>query len=842
MPFEKEDITFEVSDNKDEQEVVADTILEGGEMHDKNSQKEKENVLNKDKDQEEGEINENSAKNSSPSWPLGFESHLRKPPPSPMADSTAAEGQGEQHGFPYAGKEDSVSKSFKNSEKEPSVGFSILQRLEEAIVFGKTFGINMDGCMRSGENKGKKGWHKKLCHEYSINFLGIQETKMVNMDLLSIRSIWGNSHFDYASSLARGLSGGCSPESCIHCLVNRFNGVSIIMGDFNVVRYPEERFGSQFDSNMTNDFNDFIEENDLIDPPLGGYQYIWVNKMATKMSKIDRFLLSEGVTDSFPNIVATILDKGIPDHRPIMLHEVTNDYGPNPFRFFHSWLDCADFEELVTTSWTSDYSGDLNPMNLVKKNGKKADLGMASKEELNARQGFIKDLATLNNIENLDLAQKARIRWNVEGDENSMFFHRVINRKRRVLSIRGFKVDGEISEEQRSHLEANFTNDKVKQVVWDCGSDKSPGPDGFTFDFFKRFCHVLQSDIVRAVTYFHRSNKFPKGCNYSFITLIPKVADLVFIKDYKTISLIGSMYKIIGKLLANRLAKVVGDLISSEQSAFVKGKQIMDGPMILNEILNWCKKEKRKTLVFKVEFEKAYDTVCWDFLQEVMAKMGFGLKWCAWIRGYLTSSRASVLVNRSPTDEFLIHIGLRQGDPLSLFLFILVMEALHMLIERAKTANLVHRIRLDMAGIVVSHLFYADDAIFLGEWSETNVNNIMLLLQCFFLASGLKINLGKCILMGVGANMNRIAEWDEVIKKFKTRLSTWKAKTLSVGGRLTLIKSVLGSIAIYYMSIFKTPITVVEPRVVDRIHLNPLASWLRRPPMGELKQISGMLW
>nr|GEZ24206.1 hypothetical protein [Tanacetum cinerariifolium] len=405
-------------------------------------------------------------------------------------------------------------------------------------------------------------------------------------------------------------------------------GVSIIMGDFNVVRYPEERFGSQFDSSMAHDFNDFMKENDLINPRLGGYQYTWVNKMATKMCKIDQFLLSEGVTDSFTNIVATILDKGIPNHQPIMLHEVTNDYGPTLFRFFHYWLDCADFEELA---------------------------------------------------------------------------------------------------------------------VWDCGSDKSPGPDGFTFDFFKRFWHVPELDIVRAVTYFHRSNKFPKGFNSSFITLIPKVADPVFIKNYRPISLIGSMYKIICKLLANRLAKVVGDLISSEQPAFIKRRQIMDGPMILNEI-----------------------------------------------RGFLTSSRASVLVNGSPTDEFLIHRGLRQGDPLSSFLFTLVVEALHMLIERAKTANLVQGIWLDMAGTVVSHLLYVNDAILLG----------------------LKINLGKCRLMGVGvqmddvqnmatviwcegaklpfvylgvqvgANMNRIAEWDEVIKKFKTRLFTWKAKTLLVDGSM----------------------------------------------------------
>ncbi|GJV19995.1 RNA-directed DNA polymerase, eukaryota, reverse transcriptase zinc-binding domain protein [Tanacetum coccineum] len=621
-----------------------------------------------------GEINENSAKNSSPSRPLGFESHLRKPPSSPMADSTAAEGQQNAAsaavGVTKAAPTRSDQNSRMGSDKSEGRGEHIGFRMWEGKKWRKWGSSNCISpllniqCMRSGENKGKKGWLKKLRHEYSINFFGIQETKMVNIDLLSIRSIWGNSHFDYASSLTRGLSG-------------------------------DERFGSQFDSSMTNDFNDFIEENDLIDPPLGGYQYTWVNKMATKMSKINRFLLSERVTDSFPNIVATILDKGIPDHRPIMLHEVTNDYGPTPFRFFHSWLDCADFEELVTTSWTSDYSGDLNPMYLVKKKlqrlknlikswsddkrkkakedkhvlsqkivevEKKADLGMASKEELNARQGK----------EGFLLYGESR--WMASGKRT------------------------------RIGLKLSSSKEKFKPfAVWDCGSDKSPGPDGFMFDFCKRFWHVLEPNIVRVVTYFHRSNKFPKGCNSSFITLILKVAGPVFIKDYRLISFIRSMYKIIGKLLANRLAKVVGDLISSEQSAFVKGRQIMDGPMILNEILNWYKKEKRKTLVFKVDFEKAYDTVCWDFLQEVMAKMGFGVKWCAWIRGCLTSSRASVLVNGSPIDEFLIHKGLRQGDPLSPFLFILVMEALHMLIERAKTANLVHGIRLDMAGTMLDN-------------------------------------------------------------------------------------------------------------------------------------------
>ncbi|GKA19247.1 RNA-directed DNA polymerase, eukaryota, reverse transcriptase zinc-binding domain protein, partial [Tanacetum coccineum] len=364
-----------------------------------------------------------------------------------------------------------------------------------------------------------------------------------------------------------------------------------------------------------------------------------------------------------------------------------------------------------------------------------------------------------------DLLQKERVNWCTDGDENSKFFHRLINQKRRQVAIRG---------EQRVGLELSFTEQEIKDAVWGCGSDKAPGPDGFTFDFYKKFWSIIKFDVTKAVNQFHSCGKFPKGCNSSFITLIPKVIDPVFLKDYRPISLIGSFYKIIGKLLANRIAMVAGDLISEEQSGFVRGRQIMDGPLILNEIINWRKNKKEKTLVFKVDFEKAYDSLCWDFLQEVMHKMGFGSKWCKWIRGCLQSSMASVLVNGSPTNEFKIKRGLRQGDPLSPFLFIIAMEGLHMLIENAMNVSRIKGIEIDGSGIVLSHLFYADD-----------------------------INLSKCSLLGNGVQ-------EAEVKRVVDGVGCLLIKTLSVGGRVTLLKSVLGSIAIYLMSIFKTPITVLN--------------------------------
>ena len=114
------------------------------------------------------------------------------------------------------------------------------------------------------------------------------------------------------------------------------------------------------------------------------------------------------------------------------------------------------------------------------------------------------------------------------------------------------------------------------------------------------------------------------------------------VKDFRPISLICSFYKIITKILANRLVVVLGDIVNEVQSAFVANRQILDGPFILNEVLQWCKVKKKHSFIFKVDFEKAYDSVQWDYIDDVLKKFGFGEKWCAWIQECLRSSRAGV--------------------------------------------------------------------------------------------------------------------------------------------------------------------------------------------------------
>nr|GEV01459.1 putative RNA-directed DNA polymerase, eukaryota, reverse transcriptase zinc-binding domain protein [Tanacetum cinerariifolium] len=202
---------------------------------------------------------------------------------------------------------------------------------------------------------------------------------------------------------------------------------------------------------------------------------------------------------------------------------------------------------------------------------------------------------------------------------------------------------------------------------------------------------------------------------------------------------------------------------------------------------------------------------------------------------FLKSAYGSVLVNGSPTKEFKIEKGLRQGDPLSPFLFLIAVKALHVSLQEAKSKNLFEGIKVGSLEVEISHLQFADDAFIMGKWSIKNANNLCRILRCFNLASGLKVNFSKSKFFGVGvdtnetrqlasilkfqpsslpcsylglpigSNMNNAINWKHVIDKFHKRLTSWKAKTLSYGGRLTLLKSVLGALDTYIFSIFKAP-------------------------------------
>jgi hypothetical protein len=192
---------------------------------------------------------------------------------------------------------------------------------------------------------------------------------------------------------------------------------------------------------------------------------------------------------------------------------------------------------------------------------------------------------------------------------------------------------------------------------------------------------------MRFTSEFHRNGKLAKGLNSTFIALIPKVESPQRLNEFRPISLVGSLYKIVAKLLANRLRLVIGSVISEAQTAFVRDRQILDGILIANEVVDEARKYKKELLLFKVDFEKAYDSVDWGYLDAVLGKMEFPPLWRKWMRECVCTAKASVLVNDSPTDEFPLERGLRQGDPLSPFLFLLAAEGLNVMMRAMVAGN-----------------------------------------------------------------------------------------------------------------------------------------------------------
>nr|KAJ0200540.1 hypothetical protein LSAT_V11C600316150 [Lactuca sativa] len=238
------------------------------------------------------------------------------------------------------------------------------------------------------------------------------------------------------------------------------------------------------------------------------------------------------------------------------------------------------------------------------------------------------------------------------------------------------------------------------------------------------------------------------------------------------------------------------------------------------------RKSKKKAFTFKVDFEKTFDSLSWEYLDSILQ--------C------LSSARVSVLINKVAMTEFSMECGIRQGDPLSPFLCIIAAEGLHIAMEMAKEKGNFEGIQLPHQGPIISHLQYVHDTIFMGSWSIENAKNLIRILRCFEFSSGLKVNMSKSKLFGfgiqtcelelgarsfncsvcslsfiylglpIGASMGRTVHWNRIIEKFQARLSKWKASTLSFDGRLTLCKAVLNSLISFYFSLYKAPVKFIK--------------------------------
>lgn len=438
----------------------------------------------------------------------------------------------------------------------------------------------------------------------------------------------------------------------------------LIAGDFNEVLSSQDRGSRIIDEVSSGKFREFISSLHLTEiTPSNGF-FTWFRGQSK--SKLDRILVQPEWILKFPSLNSSILKRSISDHCPLFLQAHLIDWGPKPFKFLDIWLthnDCLTITRKVwenlkgcpipeklravrmeLKSWNHSTFGNIDSkITHLEDEIHKWDI-MANERNLSEAELGIRSQVQLHLWEwikrkEIHWAQQSRINWLKSGDKNSKFFHAYASIRRRKNNINSIMIDGKevrdpeeikkeassyfknlfteenhtrptflnlnfkkLSPSQSSDLTKPFSHSEIEKAVASCNPSKSPGPDGFNFNFIKSSWEIIKEDIFSMINDFWQTGNLPKGSNVAFIALIAKIEAPVNFKDFRPISMVESLYKIIAKLLADRLKRVMGDLIGPHQSSFIEGRQILDSILITGELLDSCKRSKAGAVMLKLDF------------------------------------------------------------------------------------------------------------------------------------------------------------------------------------------------------------------------------------------------
>ncbi|XP_031387323.1 uncharacterized protein LOC116200633 [Punica granatum] len=566
----------------------------------------------------------------------------------------------------------------------------------------------------------------------------------------------------------------------------------VLMGDFNAVKGTEEvkAVGREvvIDQSMR-DFSDFMNAAELIDHTSIGCYFTWSNKRQEgfQVRKIDRVLVNEKWFQGDIASTVEFLPPGISDHCPALLKfGEKENAGPKPFKFFHFWIEHSGYMALVERVWSKTQEGipmvvlykKLRFLKMQLKDFNISKFGNVHTQVTDLQNELAQAQATLmesacESPESIKKEMYLRVKLLAALDKEE----KLLKQKSRGLIgrkddyIRGVSASmlssifkRKVPASKYQMLLSPIADAEIKEALFSMGNDKSPGPDGFTAFFFKHAWHIVQHDFTKAVQHFFSSGKLRREVNSTIIVLVPKKEKADCMKDFRPISCCNVVYKCITKVLANRLKEVLPDIISLNQTAFVQGRRISDNVLLAHELV------------------RNYHS---------LEAMGFPPIFLWWIKGCITSPYFSVAINGSLAGYFPGQRGVRQGDPLSPFLFVIAMEVFSQLMDSAAAEGKVGY-HPRCKSLQLTHLCFADDLLLFTNGSKTSIAAILDLLNTFYHWSGLKLNPEKSEIFTGGISGESVLD-----------LMTWS-------GRLQLINSVLFSMASYWCSHFILPKQVVK--------------------------------
>ena len=306
-----------------------------------------------------------------------------------------------------------------------------------------------------------------------------------------------------------------------------------------------------------------------------------------------------------------------------------------------------------------------------------------------------------------------------------------------------------IFEEENKGLIKEVTEEKILAALSQMTSLKAPGPDGLQASFYQKYWKIVGKYVCKMVRVFFHNGHLLKEIYRTFITLIPKLESLKASHHYRSISQCNVSYKIIAKILENRVKPLLNKIISPLQGAFVPGRLINDNIMLAHEIMHSFKKKNGKTgyMAVKLDMEKAYDILEWEFIKAILTRLGFHPKWIGWVMECISTVSYSLLIKGSPEGKIYPLRGIRQGDSLLPYIFIICVEFLgRELVKQSENPKNHIGIPTHCSGPKILFLMFADDYIIFAKASQNACNNINRILQKVFALSGQLVNFRKSLI------------------------------------------------------------------------------------------------
>ncbi|XP_057811732.1 uncharacterized protein LOC131025969 [Salvia miltiorrhiza] len=697
---------------------------------------------------------------------------------------------------------------------------------------------------------------------------------------------------DFRLALVHGASTHVERRTLWADLIGFSADNMVILWDFNAVKGAHERISSCMPSQTScREFCDFIDDIGFIESSTSGLRFTWSGRRFMPRhveSFLDRALYSESFSSLWHSVHTLNLARLTSDHSPIVFQcSLPPQTRHRFFRFLNMWAMHPDFHALVEDSWRPD-TGNLCPIYKWMEPRELMDIQMNISIHGYTDELFDKEVQAQAKInvalsrKSCLLQQKSRVSWLKDGDRNTDFFHATLRYKHKPKAISQLMIDGTresnqdkigdhivdyfttlftddsgsavgieaieavidpvISDAHNAVLSASPSDEEITAAVFNMDADSSPGPDGFSGKFFQVCWSIIKHDIWDAVRTFFLKSYLPTGCNSSTLILIPKKENVISVSDLRPIVLSNFLFKIISKVLASRLSVIAAHYVSHNQFGFISGRSIHDCILMGSEGFNCMKRTSRgQNMACKIDIRKAFDTLRWDFLVNVLHVMGFDVRFIDWIKVILTSARISILYNGKLYGYFGCSRGVRQGDPLSPILFGIAEDVLSALFHNCVTSGHLTPMTMTRSKLFPTHLLYADDILVFCKASVRNAKTIKKILDYYSWISGQicssdkshiyfstkvhavtkrsilrELNFVKSVApftyLGVPIFDGRVRAsyfrpiHDRIIAKF----SRWRGRLLSMAGRLCLVKSVIQSSITHSMMVYKWPRSLLK--------------------------------